>query len=75
MTKVHKVTLLIVDHDQLGDTRIVDVIENTRYPNRCIGPDVMDIETREVEWSDWHPLNRRDTMRAAFEALFASKEG
>lgn len=72
-TKVHKVTLLIVDHDQLGADGVREVIEPTRYPNHCIGPSVMDVETREVEWDDRHPLNRYDTMRAEFERMFGVK--
>ena len=73
MTKVHKVTLLIIDHDDLGADEVREVIENTRYPNRCIAPDVMAIETREVKWSDDHPLNKHDTHRQAFVELFAER--
>lgn len=70
MTKVHRVTLLIVDHDDLGIEDVRDVIENARYPNRCIAPRVMASETREVEWSDEHPLNRASTEAPAFAELF-----
>lgn len=68
--KIHKVTLLVVDHDGIGADEVVTVLENSRYPNHCMSPDVMAIETREVEWSDDHPLNQRDTMEAAFDELF-----
>jgi hypothetical protein len=73
-TKIHKVTLLIVDTDDLGRGGVIDVIENARYPNHCIGPQVMHIETREVEWTDDHPLNKHVTQRAEYERLFASKK-
>ena len=69
-TKVHKVTLYIVDHDQLGHEGVVETIESTRYPNRCISPHVVDIETKEVEWSDDHPLNQTATCQIAFDELF-----
>lgn len=69
--KVHRVILLIVDQDDVGPAGVVDVIENTRYPNRCIAPHVMGIETADIgPWSDDHPLNRYDTMRAEFARLF-----
>ena len=73
MTKVYRVELLIVDHDGIGAAGIQEVIENTRYPNHCISPDVMRFDEREVEWSDKHPLNSTRTMREAFDALFAGK--
>jgi hypothetical protein len=72
--KAHKVTLLIVDFDKLGAEEVREVIENARYPNRCIGPTVMSIETREVEWDDDHPLNYSTTQRQAFEQLFAAEK-
>jgi len=73
MTKIHKVTLLIVDHDDLGADGVKDVIENVHYPNHCIGPSVMQVDTREVEWTDDHPLNKRDTWRATFASMFAGQ--
>lgn len=68
--KVHRIVLLVVDHDDIGADEARDVIENARYPNRCIAPRVMETETREVEWSDEHPLNSLRSDRAAFKALF-----
>lgn len=57
-TKVHLVTILVVDHDKLGAEQIKVEMESVRYPNYCIiNPSVMKIETREVVWSDEHPLN------------------
>lgn len=45
---VHRVVLLIVDHDGVGPSGIADVLENANYPNDCIRPDVMQIDTRAV---------------------------
>jgi|GEM_PF-2748403 len=70
--KVHKVILSIVDMDDIGADEVRDVIENVKYPNRCIHPSVVSIKTREVEWSDDHPLNKGDTFRDEFDRLFAT---
>ena len=72
-TKVHRLVVCIIDHDNLGPEQVAEVLENARYPNRCINPDVVSIETAEVEWSDDHPLNMRGTSKAAFAELFAAK--
>jgi hypothetical protein len=72
--KVYKVTLLVVDHDRLGEEELRGVIERTKYPNRCISPSVMGVQTREVEWSDDHPLNLLDRQERAFVDLFGSEE-
>jgi hypothetical protein len=69
-TKVYKMVLLFVDHDQLGPEETKALLEDTRYPNHIIGPTVMSMETREVMWNDDHPLNSVSGQRAAFEALF-----
>ena len=34
--KAYVVSVLIVDHDNLGEDEIKNIIENTKYPNRCI---------------------------------------
>lgn len=65
-TKVHLVTLVIVDHDEMGAEEVKHVLEHTRYPNHCFaGMGVMEIRTGEVEWSDDHPLNSGPSRRAA----------
>lgn len=67
--KVHMVTLMIVDHDQVSD--LVRILEDARYPNHCIKPVVMGIETKVVKnWDDSHPLNNTKTMRDAFNQMF-----
>lgn len=70
MVKVYKVEILIVDHDKCGNDEIKSVIENTHYPNRCIMPKVMKLESCEVEWSDEHPLNNRATQLLTYLQLF-----
>lgn len=46
--EVHKVVLTILDTDEIGAEEILAVIENTRYPNRCIAPEVWSIETVDI---------------------------
>jgi len=70
--KVYKVTLMVIDYDELDDAdEITSVIENARYANRCIYPNVVNIEERDIgEWSDDHPLNQTDECEDYFRALF-----
>jgi hypothetical protein len=72
--KIHKVTVLVVDFDGLGAAGVKTEIENTNYPNDCISPTVVEIDTCEVEWSDDHPLNNFRTLHAEFRRLFGSKD-
>ncbi len=72
MTKVYKIEIMIVDHGRVGAEEIESLIENARYPNHCIAPQVMKIETREVEWHDDHALNLPPAQRQAYEELFSS---
>ena len=56
--KAYKIELLIQDHDEIGIDQIIDVIENARYPNRCISPEVIGVLESDIgEWHDDHPLN------------------
>jgi hypothetical protein len=70
MTRVHKIEILVIDFDEVGEPDIRRMLENTRYPNHCIAPQVMSFTTRDVVWSDSHPLNRRDEQAAEYQRLF-----
>lgn len=67
--KVFKITLMVIDFDEVED-EIASIIENTKFPNRCISPEVTKIESRDVEWTDEHPLNNYELRVAEFERLF-----
>lgn len=68
--KAYKVTLLVIDHDNVGDN-IKDMIENQKFPNYCINPIVTDVQSSDIgEWSDDHLLNKRNSFDAEFERLF-----
>jgi len=69
--KVYKVELMVLDWDDIGEDGIKDEIENARYGNRCISPDVVSSESRDIgEWSDDHPLNQLNTAVSEFNRLF-----
>lgn len=70
--RVHRITLYVVDHDQLGAESVRHELENARFANDCISPSVLSIETRDCgEWSDQHPLNFTSTAPAEIERLFS----
>lgn len=72
--KAHKITLLVVDFDQLGKDRVLDAIETAKYPNRCISPNVVSCETVDVgDWSDDHPLNHA-CWQDEFNRLFGGEK-
>lgn len=69
--QAHKIEILIIDLDEIGADEIKSVLENTRYPNRCISPEVKSIKTVDIgEWDDDHPLNSFDTADAEYKRLF-----
>lgn len=68
--KVHRLEVLVIDHDDIGSDEVASVLQNARYPNRCISPEVMSVESREVDWRDSHPLNMRGQTEEAFRELF-----
>jgi rhodanese-related sulfurtransferase len=71
--KAYIVTLTIIDLDEIGAEEIKDVIESAHYPNRCISPDVVNIESADIgEWSDEHLLNDNRTAEAEWRRLFPS---
>lgn len=70
VVKVHKVEIMIIDHDQLGAEGVRDVIMNQVWPNDCIMPKVTSVESQDVEYHDQHPLNIGLLWRDAYAKLF-----
>ena len=64
-TKVYKMTVLVIDHDDMGEEETREVIEHHRH----LFASVMDVQTTEVEWDDDHPLNTGKRAQA-FAELF-----
>lgn len=68
---VFKIELMVIDFDRVGAEEIQTILENNRYPNHCMSPQVKKIECREIEWeNDEHPLNKRDTCETEYQRLF-----
>jgi hypothetical protein len=72
--EILKVSVMVVNHDGLSKEELAGVIEHTHYPNDAISPRVSRIDSREVEWTDDHPLNHKKLWKQAFRKLFR-KEG
>ncbi len=69
--KAYKIEILIIDHGEIGPEEIKAVIENTKYPNWCIDPDIKKITERDIgEWDDNHPLNRVQSHNEEYNRLF-----
>jgi hypothetical protein len=67
---VYKMTIMVIDFENMGEDGIKQVIEGCKYA--C--PDVLQSESRDVEWIDEHPLNNSTKSREAFYALFAAPQ-
>ena len=68
---VYKIEVIVIDFDELGAEGIKVEMENVRYPNRCISPDVINTKVRDIGvWQDDHPLNKHETRDAEIDRLF-----
>jgi len=69
--KAYLLTVLIVDHDEVGSNDIKTILQETRYPNRCIAPRVQSIREADIgEWDDDHPLNFTDISEDTLKEYF-----
>jgi hypothetical protein len=69
--KVHKVTLMVIDFDNIGSDGVEGVLETTRYANRCINPKIVDVESVDIgEWDDKNPLNSIKNWKKEYYRLF-----
>lgn len=72
--RVYKLAVMVVDHDELGSGKAVArELENARFGNDCIRPDVMDIESVEIDWHERHPINITKERKGEFKRLFPAK--
>lgn len=73
--KAYKLEVLIIDHDEVGEAEMRELIENGRYPNHCLSPHIMAIKAAEIgEWHDDHPLNKRDQWQGEYKRLFDGEQ-
>lgn len=70
LVAVHKITVMVVDHEGLGAGGVKQILENQQYPGQCINPTVILTETRLVDWHEQHPINIVTKMVQAFKTLF-----
>ena len=71
--QVFKVEMLIITADIDTEKELINVIENTKYPNWCISPIVKNIKHIEVDWNDDHKLNNSETCDEEYNKLFNIK--
>ena len=70
----YKITVLVLDFDNVGAGNAGRMIETARYPNLCMSPQVLKIESRDIgEWPDNHPRNLRDLALAEIERLLTGE--
>jgi len=68
--KAYKIELFVIDFDGIGAEEAKDILENQRYPNHCMSPDVINIKEVDIgEWHDNHPLNRKETFNEFYKNL------
>lgn len=71
---VYKIELMIIDFDEVGEDEIKAIIEDSKYPNHCISPEVKSIAYRTIDWKDDnHPLNKTATADQFYQQLFANE--
>jgi hypothetical protein len=71
--KAYRIELLVLDHDGIGPNGVQQELENAHYGNRCISPQVMAVDERDIgPWDDSHPMNRTDTAKAEYARLFGA---
>lgn len=72
--KVYKLTVLVVDHDELGADGVREALAWAHFPNDCLRPHVMAIEERDIgPWRDEHPLNYKRTQAEEFDRIFSEE--
>ncbi len=63
--KAYLTTHLVVDHDEMSGQEVADVIDNARYPNRCISPTSLGwVELDIGEWTEDHLLNNMELLES-----------
>lgn len=74
--KAYKVEVLVIDFEGIGEESVHEEIENANYSNDCIIPKVMNSWVADIgNWSDDHPLNKRQTAPTEYARLFAMDSG
>lgn len=73
--RAYKLEILVIDYDEVDQgtgEEIKELIENQKFPNYCINPRVMAIQSADIgPWTDDHPLNKRDTSESEYRRIFS----
>lgn len=70
--KAYKLEILVIDNECVGKEDIITLIERTKY----IYPQVKKVEEADIgEWTDDHPLNKKDTHDTYYDDLFHLSSG
>ena len=73
--KAYRLEVFVIDFDDIGIDAIRFELENARFGNRCIEPEVKGVEERDIgEWGDDHPLNMIETADEEYERLFRREQ-
>jgi hypothetical protein len=66
--EVYKIELMVIDSENIGRDEIEFIL---RYSK--INPVVLNIDSRTIEggWSDYHPLNKKETFKQELERIFS----
>lgn len=68
--KAYKLEVLIIDHEDAGIDEIQEMVVNGP-----INLNIMSIASADIgEWSDDHPLNKRETHLSEFRRLFGDPD-
>ena len=65
--QAYKIEVMVLDFEGMGEEEIKHLIEDNKY----LYAHVMNSKSKEVDWSDNHPLNKCGTMARAYSDLFA----
>lgn len=65
----YKITILVLDDERYGFEEVRNIVESPKYASVS----VVDMDKREVQWHDDHPLNKRDSWKEEFERMFAKE--
>lgn len=60
---------MVVDHECMCPQDVKLALEDCGY----VYPTVMEMQEREVEWTDDHPLNFSTTSKETFKELFSDE--
>ena len=68
--KVCKIELFVLDSENSSDEDIIEMVTLTKH----VYTKVISLDSRTVEWTDDHPLNKNSTFDAAYKEVFSKPQ-